>query len=353
MPRRSAPVAAVLVAALALAGCAAVPSTVVDGSVFAVGLDAGFTGAGPATPAATSVDLGVGAATLSGFSYLTPDGARVADTGFGTAELLAEDPLTVRFTVSDGLVWSDGVGIDGVDLLLDWAARSAAFPDVPFGAVPDPALRGATGVVLSDDRKSVTIEYASADDAWMDAFRDPLPAHAIAERALDSTSAEAAKDDVIAAVEAAEAGDTDELDELAAAWAGAYADDPTELPASGPYRIASIAPDLVELVINDRYEGPRSPSYERIEIHRVQTPADAVQALGIGALDLVQVTWQEELRAALARIGADRRELPVADDPALLVGWFHRDVDHIDPAASGAGALWNPWAWSPYTLIEP
>jgi peptide/nickel transport system substrate-binding protein len=353
MPRRSARVAVVLVAALALAGCTATQSSVVDESVIDVGLDVGFTGVGPASAAATSVDLGVGAATLSGFSYANADGARIADIGFGTAELISAAPLVVRFTVSDGLVWSDGVGIDGVDLLLDWAARSSAFPGTPFGALPDPALRDATDVSLSGDRKSVTVEYSSGNADWMDAFREPLPAHALAERAFGTVTAEAAKDEVIAAIAAARRRDGAALAELAGAWAGAYADDPVALPTSGPYRIAEVGDDGIRLVVNDRYEGPRTPSYETIDIHHVQAPADAVQALSIGALDLIQISWDETLRTVLARIGADRRELPVADDPALLVGWFHRDLEHIEPAPSGAGALWNPWAWSPYTLIEP
>ena len=234
----------------------------------------------------------------------------------------------------------------------DWAARSAEFSNAPFGSLPDPALRGAAAISLSDDRKSVTIEYAADNAAWIDAFRSPLPAHALAERAFGSTSAEAAKDAAIAAIEAAELGDDAALDELADAWAGAYADDPVELPASGPYRIGDVGPDLVQLAVNDRYAGPRTPSYETVDIHRVATPADAVQALAVGVLDIVQVSWGEETRGSLARIGAERRELPVPDDPALLVGWFRRVIEHVDPAPSGVGVLWNPWAWAPYTLID-
>ncbi|OJX68385.1 MAG: hypothetical protein BGO95_10830 [Micrococcales bacterium 73-13] len=352
MHRRSGSAAIALLAALALAGCSATQSSVIDESVVDVGLDVAYTGVGPFAPEATAADTLVGAATLAGFSYADADGASIADPGFGAVAVVGDDPLTVRFTVADGLAWSDGVGIDGVDLLLDWAARAEPFAGASFGATPDAALAGVADVRLSADRKSVDVELSSAGQSWREAFRAPLPAHALAERAFGSSSPEAAKDDVIAAIAAAEDGDAAGLAKLARAWREAFAPGSDPLPASGPYRLAAVEADRVELVVNDAYTGPRAPTFERIELHELTTAADAVQALSIGALDLVQVAWSESLRGVLGSIGADRREIPEGDAPTTLVGWFHRLIDHVDPAADGRGALWNPWAWAPYSLVE-
>ncbi|MBO9578033.1 MAG: hypothetical protein J7480_04605 [Microbacteriaceae bacterium] len=351
--RGTAALAAALVAAsaLALSGCSAPGSAVVDGSSIAVGLDVPYTGVGPASPDATAADVAVAAATLSGFSYLDETGASVPDAGFGTITVLDEAPLTVGYTVADGLEWSDGVGIDGVDLLLDWAARAHPYAGAPFGSEPDLSLSGARDVRLSEDRKSLTIEFGETHGDFSAAFRAPLPAHVVAERAFGSASAEHAKDDVIAAIEAAGEGEVEALAELGAAWGSVF--DPTRPlpPASGPYRLDDVAGDLVTLVVNDAYRGPRTPTYEELSLRTLADGAAAVQALSIGELDLVQLRWDEGLRNALARIGADRRELPDPAAPTTLVGWFHRGLGNVAAGAT-VGALWNPWQWAPYVLAE-
>lgn len=352
MHRRRGLVAVVLAAALGLAGCASLPSAVIQDSVLTVGLDVPYTGAGPASPGSTTADLAVAAATLAGFSFTDAEGARVDDTGFGTMTVVSDSPFTVRYTVADGIEWSDGVGIDGVDLLLDWAARAHPFAGARFGAEPDPALAGVRDVVLSDDRKSLTVEFAAASVPWEDAFRAPLPAHEIAARAFDSATPEIAKDDVIAAVDAARGGDVAALAELGAAWSSAFDPAGEALPASGPYRLVDAGPDLVELEANAGYEGMRSPTYSHLELRSLDDRAAIVQALSIREFDLVQFAWDEALRTVLTRVGADRATLPDEEEPAELVGWFHREVDGVQPGHERLGALWNPWAWAPYSLAD-
>ena len=345
-------VALVAAGALALAGCAGGQSSVIDHSLVAVGLDVAYTGVGPASPDATAADLAVGAATLAGFSYLDERGRSVPDPSFGRVSVVSEDPFVVRYTVADSLAWSDGVGVDGVDLMLDWVARGHPYAGTSFGSTPDLALSGARSVRLSADRKSLDIEFSAETSGWSEAFRAPLPAHAIAIRAFGSSSPEAAKDEVIAAVDAAEAGDASALRRLAAAWSSSFALDGPALPASGPYAIDSASAHFVGLAANPRYVGIRQPTYESVELWQLGSAGAAVQALAIGELDIVQVAPDDDLRGVLGRISADRRLIGPTDSPALLVGWFHREVDHVEPGPLPLGALWNPWAWAPYVPSE-
>lgn len=338
--------------ALALAGCSVDASTVIDHSVVSVGIDVPYTGVGPASPDATVADLAVGAATLTGFSYVDAQGRSVPDTGFGRMRVVSEDPFVVRYTVADGLAWSDGVGIDGVDLMLDWVARAHPYAGVRFGSLPDLALAGTRSVTLSSDRKSLDIEFSSETTRWNEAFRAPLPAHAIATRAFDSASPEAAKDAVIEAIDQARGGDVAALANLAGAWASAFELEGEVPPASGPYAIVSADAGLVELETNAAYEGPRAPTFAAIELRNLGSAAAAVQALSIGEIDIVQVAPSDPLRTVLGRISADRRMLGPTDAPTVMVGWFHRDIDHIEPGPPELGALWNPWAWAPYVPPE-
>jgi len=339
-------------AALLLSGCAGTASTVIDHSSVGVGLDVAYTGAGPASPEATTADRAVGAAPLAGFSYVDARGQIVLDPSFGRMTVLSEDPFIVRYTVADSIAWSDGVGIDGVDLMLDWAARAHPYAGVRFGSLPDPALAGSRSVSLSADRKSLDIEFAAEPARWREAFRAPLAAHQVAAGAFGSESPEAAKDAVIAAIDAAADGDVDGLARLASRWATTFDLDAAPPPASGPYAIVSSTADHVELAVNARYSGSRAPTFESIALWSLATPADAVQALAIGAVDIVQVAPVETLRTVLGRLSAERRLIGDLDAPSLLAAWFHREIDLVDPGPAPLGVLWNPWAWVPFTPSE-
>jgi len=339
-----------LVAALAAAGLVgcATQSRIVEDSAIAIGVGVPFTGVEPSAPDATLADLAVAAATLSGFSFVDETGASVPDPSFGTATLVSEQPLVVRYTVADGLRWSDGAPVDAVDLLLDWAARGPAFPGAGFGAAPDPGLDGARGAELSADRKSLTVTF-DADADWGAAFRAPLPAHAAAERALVIDDPEAAKDAVIDAVGAAEHGDSRALAALASAWTSLLDPALGGAPSSGPYVLDSADADAVVLAANEAYRGERDPVFARYEIRTIADPTATIQALEIGRVQAVQLAWNKPLEDALRRIGADVAVLPPGDAPSVLIGWFRHGVRGFAPKADGAGILWNPWAWEPVT----
>ncbi|WP_227580654.1 ABC transporter substrate-binding protein [Cellulomonas xiejunii] len=137
----------------------------------------------------------------SGFTTRAPDGTVTVDESFGTVEKVADEPLTVRYTIAPTARWSDGVPVTPADLLLEWAARSgqldevvpeldadgvvATTPDdvVLFGAA-SAALARASSVPTVDDA-TVTVVYDTPVADWQVALDVNLPAHVVGRLALD------------------------------------------------------------------------------------------------------------------------------------------------------------------------
>jgi peptide/nickel transport system substrate-binding protein len=65
----------------------------------------------------------------SGFTYYDADLNLINNTEFGTCTVDSLDPLTVTYTINEGVTWSDGVQIDAADMVLAWGAASGHFND--------------------------------------------------------------------------------------------------------------------------------------------------------------------------------------------------------------------------------
>ncbi len=159
-----------------------------------------------------------------GFTSLDETGAAVSDPAFGTVEKVADEPLTVRYTIAEGARWSDGVPVSPADLLLEWAARSGQFDEAEPGevrlptptptpdsvtpsptptpttsptpsrttAAPDLRVRfGATSAALvaasatpTLDEHGLTLVYDHPVADWQVALDVNLPAHVVGRLAL-------------------------------------------------------------------------------------------------------------------------------------------------------------------------
>ena len=62
--------------------------------------------------------------TNTGFTYYDKDLNLINNDQFGTCEIVSLDPLTVKYTVNEGVKWSDGVQVGAADMILSWAAQS-------------------------------------------------------------------------------------------------------------------------------------------------------------------------------------------------------------------------------------
>ncbi len=346
--RRVAAVAAVLLLGGVLAGCASPMSGVVPDSTVTVAFDEPFTSLNAtSTASATEANRELAQAVLAGFSAVDGNGDRVPDPSFGTIAVLDRDPLTVRYTVADGVRWSDGVPVDAVDLLLTWAAESGAFPAFASD-------RSAVGLALSSalpeisaDRKSLTVVYSVPYADYPAQFDAVLPAHVVAREALGASTPDAAKDALIDAVKRAVNGDAGDLDRIAAWWSGGFALDagPDVLVSDGPYRIDSSEPGAqVVLVPNREYIGAHAPRFGTVRLVSLDPPA-ALQGLEAGAVQVVSLDPTADAGTTLAVVGA--AVLAGGDSATRLVATTRTGLAGVAPAPDGTGLLWNLWQWSP------
>ena len=269
---------------------------------------------------------------LDGFNYYNNTPELVQNTSFGTYELVSEDPLTVTYTVAEGVNWSDGTPVDAADLMLNWAALSRAldtpdfdpndfvdpdtgeftdaFPtDVVYfdsGATPDSGMGLVTETPeIGDDGRSITMTFNEPFVDWDLVFASPLPAHIIAEKSLDIEDADEAKQAVLDAIESEDAA---ALAPMASFWNSGF--NFTEMPedtdlvtASGPYMISDyVADQYVTLTANPEYAGDNSPNIEEITIRFIPDPLAAVQALENGDVDIIQPQATADITTALEAI---------------------------------------------------
>ncbi|AZC14295.1 ABC transporter family substrate-binding protein [Microbacterium sp. ABRD28] len=272
---------------------------------------------------------------LDGFNYYNNTPELVENTSFGTYELISEDPLTVSYTLNEGVNWSDGTPIDTADMLLHWAALSRALdtPDFDPAEFTDPETgeftdafptdvvyfdSGATptsglGLVsetpeVSEDGRTITMTYNEPFVDWELQFATMgamLPAHVVAKNALGLEDNEEAKQAVLDAIES---NDAAALAPMASFWNSGFnftamPDDPELVTASGPYMISDfVADEYITLTANPEYAGDNAANIEEITIRFIPDPLAAVQALENGEVDIIQPQATADITTALEGI---------------------------------------------------
>ncbi|MDT9593888.1 ABC transporter family substrate-binding protein [Nocardioides zeae] len=248
--------------------------------------------------------------TRSSFIYVDDELNIVPDEGFGTVEVESEDPLTVTYTVNEGIEWSDGEPVDADDLMLAWAVQSGYYDDATidpatgevsggtsyFTYAGDTAGLGLTELPeVGEDGRSVTLTYTEpyADYELVDLGID-LPAHVVAEGA-GTTSEE-----MLEAFQSTPRGNADAPAEanptikaVADFWNTGF--DVTSLPddeslflSSGPFIVDSWdAGESMTLVKNENYGGDREVSYDSVVVRFIGDANAQVTALRNGEVDII------------------------------------------------------------------
>lgn len=271
----------------------------------------------------TGVSGGLG---LGGFMRLDADYSVLTDDSFGTYEKLSDDPLTVKYTLNEGLKWSDGEPITADDMLFSWVQSSGYFDDATIDPATGEAttgtqyftLAGSTAGLdttafpeISDDNLSLTIEYSQPFVDWELVNMIGKPAHVIAEKAGVSL------EELIALFNELPAGDpaapvepNATLKAAADFWNTGY--DVTAMPtdesllvASGPFIVTDFTPESdITLEKNPEYQGDLSPAYDRLIIRFIGDANAQVTALQNGEVNAIQPQPSADTLTALENAGS-------------------------------------------------
>ncbi|MGV8876564.1 MAG: ABC transporter family substrate-binding protein [Rhodoglobus sp.] len=228
----------------------------------------------------------------STFLYYNDKPALVRNTGFGSFEKTSDDPLTVKYTINDGVKWSDGTPIDSADLLLAWTTIFAGVKDAagePLFTYANPRGDLSTALPVIDGN-TITIVYDKAYVDWEIQFDLGVAAHGVVELAYPDITdpAEAKK----LFVEAVQKNDVEWLTPVAKAWNDAYQaastpDNALVALSSGAYVLDELVEnEYVALKANPLYTWGPSPKYERIIVRQIEDSTAQVQAIENGDVQI-------------------------------------------------------------------
>jgi peptide/nickel transport system substrate-binding protein len=302
--------------------------------------------------------------TQQGFNYYDNEFNLVKNTDFGTYEKVSDDPLTVKYTINEGITWSDGVAVDAADLLLHWAGLSGALNE------GEPAYDEETGVLIpgdnvwfdsvaigggieqvsqvpevGEDGRSITLVYDTPQVDWELLFTSAgVPAHVVAKHAgLGGDDAAAAKQAVLDAIQNKDAA---ALKPLADFWSVGF--DAVEMPTgdnaditlgNGAYTVESFVKDeyITLKARTENYKAGPQPSVETITVRFIPDAMASVTALQNGEVSVTQPQATTDVLEAASAI--DGVEILNQSE------WTYEHVDLVfnnggpfDPATYGGDA---------------
>ncbi|VXB61440.1 Peptide/nickel transport system substrate-binding protein [Arthrobacter sp. 9AX] len=295
----------------------------------------------------TDINSKIGSITHSGFYYLDDASKVVRNEKFGRIEKVSDDPLKVRYTVNEGVKWSDGDPIDAGDLLLSWAAGSGYFNDADpkagtgttyFTTAADTNGLAGTGLPgIGEDGRSITLEYAEPYADWEVAFDVGLPAHVVAAKSGLNDEA-----DLIDLIKASPRGDVGKpavnsaLKQVSDFWNSGFdtkslPPDPSVYLSSGPYIVRDIVPESsMKLVRNRDYSWGQEPWLDEINVRFTGALPAAVDALRNGQADIISPQPSAEADSLFAGLAEQGNTV----DRYSQAGYDHLDLDFSGPFAA-------------------
>ncbi|CAM3500877.1 ABC transporter family substrate-binding protein [Micrococcus luteus] len=281
-----------------------------DGSIaYSVGADDFLSYNGGQSNTYTTYNSAVADRMFSSFWYFGTDGSIIPDKDFGTYEKTSDDPLTVKYTISDDAKWSDGTPVTAGDFIVQWAANNDTikaegaetplFDSVSFeqGKYIPEAPEGEA------DGKEFTVTYPEPYADWEILISSALPAHVVAKEAGMSFEE---------LVTAAKEKDVEALTPAAEFWNDGWDFSPGELPdaslvpSMGPYKFKDggwQAGQSITLEANPEYWG--APAATKELVLRFADPKTHVQALQNGDLDVIEPQATVDTLQQLEGLGDD------------------------------------------------
>ena len=290
--------------------------------------------------------------TNPGFIYYDQDLNLVNNDQFGTCEVVSLDPLTVKYTVNEGVTWSDGVQIGAADLVLSWGAQSNNFNDEEAQTDDEGNLLPSAGVSFDKTDPSLTLikefptigdDGRSATFVWSQYYADYqlagpintagtlIPAHVVGAKALNLTDPAAASQAVI---DAFQKNDKAALKPIADFWNTGFdtdqlPSDPSLYLSSGPYKVTAYTQRAnIQLERNPDYTWGPIPSIDKISYSIIGDPTAAVQALTNEEIDLISPQATADIYLAVT--GLANRGIEVKPG-------FEGTYEHVDLVFANGG----------------
>ncbi len=275
----------------------------------------------------TDINSKVALATSSNFWYIDDKLKVQKDPGFGSYEVVKQDPLTVKYTLSDKAQWSDGTPVSADDLLLTWAVESGYYDDAKLDPATGKTVSGTkyfdyAGSTLglndtkfptvSDDKKSITIEYTKPFADWEVAFtmQGMPPAHVIWKKA--GLASEDAFIDLLKNQPKGDPSKPGKANAQLAKVASHYGtdfdsktlpSDPSLYLSDGPYITSAVEQGKsVTLVPNPKYQGDHAAKLDSIVVRTIADPQAQIQALQNGEVDVIAPQANADTLAALDQV---------------------------------------------------
>ncbi|MBP3034763.1 ABC transporter family substrate-binding protein [Arthrobacter sp. zg-ZUI100] len=230
----------------------------------------------------------------SNFVEYSPEGV-IHNEEFGTFEKVSDEPLTVKYTISEDAQWSDGTPIDFDDILLNWAAFSGKVLEGEAEIFEPSSNNGYEYLAMPEGKagdKEFTYVFETPYADWENLMIGSLmPAHIAAEQG--GMSVENNGEALVAAIQDSAIAD---LKPVAEFWntGWGYAEglpslpDAALIPSSGPYKLDNAAGGNLTLTKNENYWGEKRQGATDSIVFKTIEDTEAVQALQNGDVDIIE-----------------------------------------------------------------
>ncbi|WP_415855054.1 ABC transporter family substrate-binding protein [Sinomonas sp. G460-2] len=298
----------------------------------------------------TDINSKISLATHWGFYYVDNSLKIVHNEKFGHYEKTSDSPLTVKYTINDGVKWSDGTPVTAYDIALNWAANSGWFDDANpkaktgtsyFSTAADTTGLNATKFPdVSSDGKSFTLTYTTPYADWETAIGPnngtiDIPAHVVAKKA--GLADAKALFDLMKGMKKGDPASPQPANETLKKASDFYNTgfDSKTLPtdtslflSNGPYVVKDMVADQsMTLVRNKDFNWGPTPNLDQITIRYIGSAPAQIQALKNGEADIIAPQASSDTIQQLKAIQG------VTVDQGNQLSYDHLDLNFSGPLA--------------------